>query len=166
MSIADWAAWATVASAIALVVTLVVFILQLRVNTKAIQQNLAVSLLSHLTSDVFARRRKHLHDVAEKCAISWEGYDDSLDDFECRSFAYTYELIGQMVERGVIPYDLARDILQYSVVADWRTFEPINDHLKQRFHSHISEWDRFRRLAERTRSDLNRNPDTSPNRDR
>jgi hypothetical protein len=162
VSIEDWAAWATVASALALIVTLVVFILQLRVKTKSIQQNLAVSLLTHLTSETFAKRRKQLFDTAAKYSLTWQGYDDSLDDFESRSFAYTYELIAQMVEREVIPYDLSRDLLQYSIVADWRTFEPINAHLSQRFHSKVSEWDRFRRLAERVHTDLDKNPETSP----
>ena len=147
VDLTDWAAVFTIASALAVVITLVVFVLQLRINTRAIQQNLAVSLLSHLTSETFARRRKHLYDISGKYSGDWSNYFESLDDFECRSFAYTYEMIGQMVDRKVIDYDLAKDILQFSIWADWRKFEPIDNFLKAKFDSRDSEWRHFGQLS-------------------
>jgi hypothetical protein len=150
----DLAAWIGIGGSIALVVTLIVFVLQLRQNTRAIEQNLAISLMGDLTSESFAKRRHHLHETVGKFKeTTCEGFDDSPDDFECRSFAYKYELVGLLVERGTLDYDLVKNILQWSVVADWREFSPIDTRLRKRFRSDVSEWRHFKALAVRIKSD-------------
>ncbi len=155
MDVTELATWIGIGGSAALVITLIVFVLQLRQNTRALEQSLAISLMGDLTSESFAKRRHHLHETVKKLGgQSWLGYDDTEDDFECRSFAYKYELIGLLVERSTLDYRLVRDILQWSVVADWRDFKPVDEHLKARFGARVSEWRHFSQLADRIRTDL------------
>ncbi|NNN17092.1 MAG: hypothetical protein HKL79_01840 [Thermoplasmata archaeon] len=154
----DWtelATWIGAVGSIALVVTLVVILLQFRQNTRAIEHTLAISLMGDLTSESFASRRHHLHHaLAQHKGGAWEGFDDSQDDFECRAFAYKYELIGLLVSRGTLDYPLVRDILQWSIIADWRDFSVLDEHLRTRFGASVSEWRHFGQLAERIHIDM------------
>lgn len=92
--------------------------------------------------------------VGAAAASQWSNFDDSLEDFESRSFAYQYELIGQMVNSETLEYRLVRDSLQYSVVADWIAFQPLDVRLMERYPGRNSPWSRFRELAERVTTDL------------
>lgn len=112
-------------------------------------------MMEQLTSREFADRRFRLRKVVtEAQAAGWAGFDDGQDDLECRAFAYQYELIGQMVESGTLDYVLVRDFLQYSVVADWIAFDPLDARLLARYPGHFSPWERFRGLAERITTEL------------
>ncbi len=51
--------------------------------------------------------------VGAASASGWKSFDDSLEDIESRSFAYQYELIGQMVSSRTLDYELVRDFVQY-----------------------------------------------------
>ena len=155
----DLATWLTAGGSVALVITLVVLIYQMRQNTRAVEQELAMALMGDLTSPSFADRRHHLHHTVARFrgkapTDAWEGFDDTKDDFEVRSFAYKYELIGLLVKRKTLEYAFVRDVLQWSVVADWRDFAPLDAHLKARFGAQISEWHHFAELAARIRNDL------------
>ena len=73
-----------------------------------------------------------MHDIVKKyAAVNWEDFDDSLEDFEARNFAYTYELIGQFVREGVVDLSTVSNALQFLVVIDWEVFSPLADHLKK-----------------------------------
>src|SRR5208282_4294894 len=91
-------------SSIAVILGAAFIVFQLRQNgrlieasTKETKTNISLALLEKLTDESFARRRKRMYDAIRKYgANDWEGFDDSLDDFEARNFAYIYELIGQL----------------------------------------------------------------------
>ena len=151
----DLATWIGIGASIALIITLLVFLFQLRLSRRASEQAMAISMMTDLTHESFAKRRKHLRETVDRFhPESWKGFDDSIDDFECRSFAYKYELIGLLVERGTLDYSLVRDFLQFSIVADWKVFKPLDTHLCERFGSRISEWHHFEKLADRIGRDL------------
>jgi len=116
---------------------------------------LAFSMMEQLTSGDFAARRWKMHGFVQAASASgWKGFDDSLEDFESRAFAYQYELIGQMVTSATLDYELVRDFVQYSIVADWNAFEPLDAHLMERFPGRPSPWARFRQLALRITTEL------------
>jgi hypothetical protein len=119
------------------------------------RRNLAFSMMEQLTSSGFAERRYKLHrSIETACAADWKDFDDCLQDFESRSFAYQYELIGQMVAAGTLDYRLVRNFLQYTVVADWNAFQPLDARLQERYPGRPSPWTRFRDLADRITTDL------------
>ncbi|MCI4352581.1 MAG: DUF4760 domain-containing protein [Thermoplasmata archaeon] len=112
-------------------------------------------MMEQLTSADFAGRRWKMHHSVETASASgWRGFDDSLEDFESRSFAYQYELIGQMVLSGTLDYRLVRDFVRFTVVSDWNAFEPLDAHLTERFPGRPSPWARFRQLAQRITTEL------------
>jgi len=155
VTLADVATWVGVAASSALVVSVCLLAYNVRASRLDAKRNLAFSMMEQLTSAGFAARRWKMHRSVEAGAASgWKGFDDSLEDFESRSFAYQYDLIGQMVSAGTLDYKLVRDFLQYTVVADWNAFEPLDSHLEERFPGVPSPWARFRQLAQRITTDL------------
>jgi hypothetical protein len=113
-------------------------------------------MMEQLTSADFAARRWKMHgSVAAAVASGWKEFDNSLEDFRSRAFAYQYELIGQMVLSGTLDYRWVRDFVQFSVVADWNAFQPLDAHLIERFPGRPSPWARFQQLALRITTELN-----------
>jgi hypothetical protein len=148
-------AWVGLASSTALVVSVCLLAYNVRASRLDARRNLAFSMMEQLTSNDFALRRWKMHQFVDKGNTSgWKGFDNSLEDFESRSFAYQYELIGQMVASGTLDYSLVRDFVQYSVVADWNAFEPLDAHLRERYPGRPSPWARFRTLAQRITNDI------------
>jgi hypothetical protein len=50
-----------------------------------------------------------MHDLVKKYgAINWEALDYTLEDFEARNLAYTYELIGQLARDGLIDLSIVK----------------------------------------------------------
>ncbi|MFZ0829877.1 MAG: hypothetical protein WAN40_01925 [Thermoplasmata archaeon] len=149
-------------SSVAVVAGAFFIVLQLRQNAKLIQATLeqnrndaAFSILERLTAESTARRRKQLRDVAEhRSKNGWEGYYGSLEDFEIRSFAYQYELIGQFVREGIVDVDLVTHMMSYGIVSDWLAFRPISEYLDSKFGATTSPWIHFQWLAERCRQHL------------
>jgi hypothetical protein len=149
-------------SSVAVVAGAFFIVLQLRQNAKLIQATLsqnrndaAFNVLERLTHEGTARRRKQLRDVSEsRVQNGWDGYFGSLDDFEIRSFAYTYELIGQFVREGIVDLDLVTHMMSYGIVADWLAFRPIAEYLNFRFETKVSPWIHFQWLAEKCRQHL------------
>ena len=155
MDLRDVATWVGIAASSALVVSVCLLAYNLRASRIDARRNLAFSMMEQLTSAGFAERRWRMHQaVAAAVAGSWDGFDNSLEDFESRAFAYQYELIGQMVASGTLDYKQVRDFLQYTVVADWNAFQPLDAHLVGRYPGHPSPWARFRQLARRVTTDL------------
>ncbi|HKI76450.1 MAG TPA: hypothetical protein VKA28_04545, partial [Candidatus Bathyarchaeia archaeon] len=113
-------------SSIAIILGAVFVIFQLRQNAKLIKtasletkSNISFSVLEKITEESFARRRKNMHDAVKKYSqINWEGFDDSLEDFEARNFGYIYELIGELVREGIIDLTIAIHSLRYLIVFD------------------------------------------------
>lgn len=151
-------------SSIAVIAGAVFIVFQLRQNARLIQAtikenrtNSSISLLEKLTEDSFARRRKLMYDAVKKySATNWERYDDTLEDFEVRNFAYIYELIGQLARQDLIDVTAVKNAMQYLIVLDWEVFEPLNKHYIERFRS-VSEgdyrrggWSNFEWLAKET----------------
>jgi hypothetical protein len=155
MNLTDYAEWATIGGTFAVAVTVAVLLIELHSATKADRQTVAISLLKMTSQKSFAVRRFKLHDsLRNPKALDWDTFDDSKEDFECRAVAFFYELIGQLVDKKILDYELVRDFLQFSVVADWRAFGPLHLHLLKRFHSKESEWRHFGWLASRIARDL------------
>ena len=155
MSLSDTATWVAIAADCALVVSVSLGAYNLWQNRKDARRNLAFSMMEQLTSAEFAERRWKMRcRVKEAAAADWKGFDDTLDDLECRAFAYQYELIGQMVVAGTLDYRLVRNFLQYSVVNDWNAYQPLDAHLTGRYPGHASPWQNFRALAARINGEL------------
>jgi hypothetical protein len=155
VDLTEVAMWVSIAASSALVVSVCLLAYNLRATRIDARRNLAFSMMEQLTSADFAARRWKMHrSVEAAAAAAWNGFDNSLEDFESRSFAYQYELIGQMVLSGTLDYKLVRDFLQYSIVADWNAFEPLDARLQERYPGRPSPWARFRLLALRITTDL------------
>lgn len=143
-------------ASIAVVVTALLVVLQLRQNTRLIEHaareyrgNVAIAVLEKLTDESFARRRKAMHDASRILAEQGPAaFDDSIADLEARNFAFIYQILGTLTRSEVIEKDLAIRALGRLVVSDWRRFEPIQQHLMERYHQRIGSWDDFRWLAE------------------
>lgn len=137
-------------------------VLQLRQNARLIEatlaenrNNAAFSILERLTAESSARRRKQLHDVsALRSKGNWEGYYGSLEDFEIRTFAYQYELIGQFARDGIVDLELITHMMSYGIVLDWLAFRPIEEFLIGKFETKINPWIHFQWLADRCREHL------------
>ncbi|MGC2289081.1 MAG: hypothetical protein WA688_04415 [Thermoplasmata archaeon] len=149
-------------SSVAVVAGAFFIVLQLRQNAKLIQATLAqnrndaaFNILERLTVESTARRRKQLRDVSEtRSKNGWEGYFGSMEDFEVRSFAYQYELIGQFVREGIVDLDLVTHMMSYAIVTDWLAFRPIAEYLNFKFETKASPWIHFQWLADRCRQHL------------
>jgi hypothetical protein len=155
VDLSEIASWVGIAASSALVVSVCLLAYNLRASRMDARRNLAFSMMEQLTSEGFAERRWKMHaSVAKGAGSGWAGYDNTLEDFESRAFAYQYELIGQMVRSGTLDYRLVRDFLQFTVVADWIAFDPLDAHLEERYPGRPSPWGRFHQLAERITLEL------------
>ncbi|TMI55990.1 hypothetical protein E6H15_02160 [Candidatus Bathyarchaeota archaeon] len=149
-------------SSIAIILGAVFVVFQLRQKAKLIRtanletkSNISFSVLEKITEESFARRRKNMHDAVKKYSqISWEGFDDTLEDFEARNFGYIYELIGELVREGIIDLTIAIHSLRYLIVFDWQTFEPLVKHLMERYKVPVNPYENFEWLAQETRKFL------------
>ncbi|MBO0887563.1 DUF4760 domain-containing protein [Candidatus Bathyarchaeota archaeon] len=149
-------------SSIAVVLGAIFVVFQLRQNARLIKtanfetkSNMSFSVLEKITEESFARRRKNMHDAVKKYSqINWEGFDDSLEDFEARNFGYIYELIGELVKEGIIDQTIAVHSLRYLVVSDWDRFQPLVKHLMERFKVSVNPYSNFEWLASETRKFL------------
>jgi hypothetical protein len=64
--------------------------------------NASIALPEKITDESFARQRKSMCDTVKKyAALNWVGFDDTVENYDARNFAHTYELIGQL-ERGLL----------------------------------------------------------------
>lgn len=151
--------WVSLASSLALVVSVCLLAYNLMATRRDVRRNLAFSMMEQLTSETFAERRWKMRTaVAKAAAAGWVGFDDTLEDFESRAFAYQYELIGQMVRRGTLDYRQVRDFLQFTIVNDWLAFAALDGRLESRYPGRPSPWARFRELAVRITTDMNGPP--------
>lgn len=149
-------------SSLAVVLGAVFVIFQLRQNARLIKTanfetkaNISFSVLEKVTEESFARRRKSMHDAIKKYSqINWEGFDDTLEDFEARNFGYIYELIGELVREGIIDLTIAIHSLRYLLVFDWQRFEPLTKHLMERYNVPVNPYENFEWLAQETRKYL------------
>jgi hypothetical protein len=156
VSLSDVQLWVSIAASLALVVSVIILAYNVRASRIDARRNLAFSMMEQLTSADFAERRWKMHRSVEAAfTAGWQGFDNSLEDFESRAFAYQYELIGQMVQSGTLDYALVREFVRYTVVADWNAFQPLDAHLRERYPGRPSPWLRFRQLALRITTDLN-----------
>ncbi len=151
-------------SSIAVIAGAGFIVVQLRQNATLLKATLrqerkqaAFSMLEKLTHESFATRRANFYQAIKKYrAVDWKDFDDSPTDFEVRNFAYFYELYGQLVRDGTIEFAMVADMLQYLVVYDWKTFEPVSDHLMKRFGLRVSPWHNFEWLAKKTEEHMSR----------
>ena len=149
-------------SSIAIILGAVFVVFQLRQNARLIRTanfetkaNISFSVLEKLTEESFARRRKSMHDAINNYSqINWEGFDDTLEDYEARNFGYIYELIGELVKEGIIDLTVAVHSLRYLLVFDWQRFEPLTKHLMERYKVPVNPYENFEWLAQETRKYL------------
>jgi hypothetical protein len=149
-------------SSVAVVLGAIFVVFQLRQNARLIKTanfdtkaEMSFSVLEKITEESFARRRKNMHDAIKKYSqINWDGFDDSLEDFEARNFGYIYELIGELVKEGIIDLTIAVHSLRYLVVFDWDRFQPLVKHIMDRFKVPINPYENFEWLANQTRKFL------------
>lgn len=151
MDLSAISAFLTAISPLAVIAGALFVVLQLRHSAKEIKSNIALSLLERITDESFPRRRKNMHDVVRRYSENnWAGFDDSLDDYEVRNFAYQYELIGQFVKAGLVDKKTVMNALQGLIVVDWRAFGPLDKHLAGRYKSTVSPWRHFEWLSAET----------------
>lgn len=149
-------------SSVAVVLGAIFVVFQLRQNASLIstanletKANMSFSVLEKLTDESFARRRKNMHDAVKKYSlVDWQGFDDTLEDFEARNFGYIYELIGELVREGLIDLTIALHSLRYLVISDWQAFEPLVKHLMERYKVPANPYENFEWLAQETRKVL------------
>ena len=149
-------------SSIAVILGAIFVVFQLRQNSKLIElqvkQNhsiIGLALLDKLTDESFATRRKKMHDsIKAAVASNWEGFDDSLEDYEARDFAYIYELVGQLAREDIVDLDLLRSTFQYLVVWDWDAFSPFAKHFMERNKISVHPWQNFEWLAGENRKHM------------
>jgi len=147
----------SIISSSAVIAGAIFIIFQLRQNAKLIEvsaresrMNTSLALLEKLTDESFARRRKRMHDTIRKYRKkNWADFDDSLDDFEARDFAYIYELLGQLTRDETLDIDMVTNALQYLVVIDWEMFSPMAEHFVKRWG--VNSWRNFEWLANRVK---------------
>jgi len=153
-------------SSIAVILGVVFIMVQLRQNAKLIdlnaklteatfrdvKSNISFELLEKLTGESFARRRSFMWQTARKYqASNWEGFDDSLDDFEIRNFAYMYDLFAQLAQEGIIDLETMAKTFKYLVALDWEAFEPVSKHIMKRYNLKQNEiFSNFEWLAKET----------------
>jgi hypothetical protein len=159
-------------SSIAVILGVIFIVVQLRQNNKLIDLNAKLTdatfrelksdtsfeLLEQLTEESFAKRRSFMWEKIKKYqASNWEGFDDSLDDFEIRNFAYRYELFGQMAKEGLVDLETLAKTFEYLVVLDWEAFEPASKHIMKRYNLKKNEiFSNFQWLAFETERILKR----------
>ena len=149
-------------SSIAVILGAIFIVLQMRQNAKLIEatlreerSNVALSLLERITDESFPRRRKRMFEILARFkATNWADAFESEEDLEVRNFAYLYELIGLMVENGLVDLELVLDTLQYLVVRDWQVFEPHAAWIKGRYGVAFDAWGRFEWLAGKAKDHL------------
>jgi hypothetical protein len=149
-------------SSVAVVLGAIFVVFQLRQNARLIKTanfdtkaEMSFSVLEKITEESFARRRKNMHDAVKKYSqISWEGFDDTLEDFEARNFGYIYELIGELVKEGIIDLTIAVHSLRYLIVYDWERFQPLVKHIMDRYKVPVNPYENFEWLATQTRKFL------------
>jgi hypothetical protein len=146
-------------SSVAVVLGAIFIVFQLRQNARLIKTanfdtkaEMSFSVLEKITEESFARRRKNMHDAVKKYSqINWEGFDDTLEDFEARNFGYIYELIGELVKEGIIDLTIAVHSLRYLIVYDWDRFQPLVKHIMERYKVPVNPYENFEWLATETR---------------
>ena len=155
-----------------MILGVVFIVVQLRQNAKLIdlntkltdatfrqvKSNVSFELLEKLTEESFARRRSFMWQTVKKYqASNWEGFDDSLDDFEVRNFAYMYDLFGQLAKEGLIDLETLAKTFKYLVALDWEAFEPASKHIMKRYNLKENEiFSNFEWLANETEKILKR----------
>jgi hypothetical protein len=145
-------------SSLAVILGAVFVVFQLRQNARLIElgsretkSTISLALLEKITDESFALRRKKMHDNIKKYNdLGWNDFDDSLEDFEARNFAYIYEIIGQLTRDNLVDARVIINALQYLVVTDWQAFKPLSDHLMKRYNLKVNPWGSFEWLAEQT----------------
>ncbi len=164
VTLSDLVTVLSASSSIAVILGAIFIVFQMRQNAKLIEatlreerSNVALSLLERITDESFPRRRRRMFEIIEKFkATNWAGAFESEDDLEVRNFAYLYELIGLMVENGLVDLELALDTLQYLVVRDWQVFEPHAAYIKKQYDVSFDAWGRFEWLAGQAKAHLER----------
>lgn len=164
VALSDFITVLSASSSIAVILGAVFIVLQMRQNKRLIEatlreerSNVALSLLERITDESFPRRRKRMFDILARFkATNWADAFESEDDLEVRNFAYLYELMGLMVENGLVDLELVLDTLQYLVVRDWQVFEPHAAYIKKQYGVQFDAWGRFEWLAKQARAHLER----------
>jgi hypothetical protein len=133
-------------SSIAVIAGATFVVFQLRQNAKQIEQqektleamsaanrsNDAFQLISKVVDPSFPGRRHRLHAISKRYSGGdWNGFEDSIDDFEVRNFANIYEQLGLLVKKGVIDREDVMDALSGQIIDDWITFAPIRRHVME-----------------------------------
>jgi hypothetical protein len=153
-------------SSVAVILGVVFIVVQLRQNAKLIdlnakltdatfqqvKANISFEILEKLTEESFARRRSFMWQTVKKYqASNWEGFDDSLDDFEIRNFAFMYDLFGQLAKEGLVDLETLAKTFKYLVALDWEAFEPVSKHIMKRYNLKQNEiFSNFQWLATET----------------
>lgn len=149
-------------SSIAVILGAIFIVFQMRQNARLIEAtlkenraNVAISMLERITDESFPRRRKRMFDIIERFkTTNWKDAFESEEDLEVRNFAYLYELMGLLVENGLVDLELVLDTLQYLVVRDWDVFAPHAAFVTSKYSVPFKAWGRFEWLAQEARVHL------------
>ncbi len=164
VSLSDVVTVLSASSSIAVILGAIFIVLQMRQNARLIEAtlkenraNVAISMLERITDESFPRRRKRMFEIVERFkATGWKDAFESEEDLEVRNFAYLYELMGLLVENGLVDLELVLDTLQYLVVRDWDVFAPHAAFVKSKYDVSFDAWGRFEWLAQEAKVHLER----------
>ncbi len=170
VSLSDVITVLSASSSFAVILGAIFIVFQMRQNARLIAATLregratvALSMLEKITDESFPRRRKRMFEILSRLrATNWAGAFESEDDLEVRNFAYLYELMGLLVENGLVDLELVLDTLQYLVVRDWEVFEPHARFVKSNYGVSFDAWGRFEWLAGEAKAHLAREHAVAP----
>ncbi len=164
VTVSDVVTILSASSSIAVILGAIFIVFQMRQNGRLIEATLkegratvALSMLEKITDESFPRRRKRMFEILSRFkATNWADAFESEEDLEVRNFAYLYELMGLLVENGLVDLELVLDTLQYLVVRDWEIFAPHAAFVKSRYKVPFNAWGRFEWLAQEAKLHLAR----------
>ncbi len=134
-------------SSVVVILGVLFVVFQLRQNAKlvetsnkqvqaSIEQNrssVAFSIVERFTDDSFTVRRKTIRDIVKKYSANrWEGFSESVEDYEVRAFGSYYEFTGYLAKIGIVDLKTLQDVLGHRVTIDWDAFSPFVEYERER----------------------------------
>ncbi len=169
MSLPDLSGIVQVLNALSSVAVIAGVVFQLRQNQKLIglsnkqaeanllqaKSGIAMGIVQQFTDDSFATRRKTMRGIVKKYAPNqWEGFEDTRDDFELRTFGSYYDFIAYFAREGVVELRTLQAVLGHRILVDWDAFYPTVEYYRTHGTKRKYVFESFEWLQRETRKFL------------
>ena len=122
---------------------------QVEVMIAQTRSQVFLNIAERLSTREYVLQRKLVRDIVAKHeAGRWGGFLDSMDAFEIRAFAATYEASATMAKIGLIDEPTLQKALGFWLVSDWNAIRPAVQQLEASWG--VPAYPNFRWLAEGT----------------